>query len=347
VVDALDPERYEAITIGIDREGAWHLVPAPPALESGAKELPSVSASSGTGVEITQESGETALVAEDGSREPVDVVLPLVHGPYGEDGTMQGLLEMAGIPYVGAGVLASAVGMDKAVQKVLFRAAGLPVVEHVVVPERDWEDDPDAVEAAAEALGFPLFAKPATLGSSVGVTKVKSPAELRPAVEEALKYGSKVLLERAADGAREIECAVLGNDEPVASLPGEILPPGEFYDYSAKYLDEETRLVVPAELPPEVVEEVQRLSVEAFRAIDCAGMARVDFFYFEPDRLVVNEINTIPGFTQFSMYPKMWEASGLSYPELIDRLVELAYERHERARKKSTAPADAPKSRRR
>src|SRR5437588_5195916 len=246
------------------------------------------------------------------------------------------MLELAGLPYVGSGVLASAVGMDKAVQKVLFEAAGLSVIPYRVVHEREWEEDAQAVEARAQDLGSPLFVKPATLGSSIGVTKVKEPAGLRPAIEEALKYARKALLERSAEGAREIECAVLGNDDPVASLPGEIVPAGEFYDYRSKYLDEGTRLEVPADLPPGVVEEVQRMAVAAFRAVDCSGMARVDFFYREPQRLAVNEINTVPGFTPASMYPRLWEASGLSYPELIDRLVDLALERHERERKKAT-----------
>jgi D-alanine-D-alanine ligase len=334
---ALDHDRYEPVYVGITRDGTWHLLDEPPALEPGAAELPSLSASPGAEVELTRGSG--ALVRPDGTRQEVDVVFPLVHGPYGEDGTLQGMLDLAGIPYVGAGVLASAVGMDKAVQKVLFEAAGLPVIEHQVVHEREWEEDAEAVEARAHALGYPLFAKPATLGSSVGITKVKTPQELRPAVEEALKYSRKAVLERSAEGAREIECAVLGNDDPVASLPGEIVPNGEFYDYRSKYLDDGTRLDVPADLPEEVVGEIQSMAVRAFRSIDCAGMARVDFFFWgEPRRLVVNEINTIPGFTPASMYPRMWEASGLRYADLIDRLVDLALERHDRERKKDTAP---------
>ncbi|MBI4261266.1 MAG: D-alanine--D-alanine ligase [Actinobacteria bacterium] len=338
VIRALDPERYEAVPIGITREGTWHLMAAPPALVPGSGRLPGVAEGSGIAVELAREGDETALVSAEGLREPIDVVFPILHGPYGEDGTVQGMLELAGIPYVGAGVLASAVGMDKAVQKVLFRAAGLPVVEHEVVHERDWEEDREAVEARAGHLGYPIFAKPATLGSSVGITKVGEPGRLVAALELAFRYAGKALLERAVEGAREIECAVLGNDDPVASLPGEIVPGGEFYDYRAKYLDEEgTRLIVPADLPEEVVEEVQRMAVAAFRAIDCSGMARVDFFFREPRDLILNEINTIPGFTSVSMYPKMWEASGLPYPELIDRLVELAVERHQRDAKRGTA----------
>jgi D-alanine-D-alanine ligase len=327
VLEALDPERYEVVAVGIDKEGGWHLLPGPPALPEGGA-LPAVAAGAGSDVSLDRVPGSRELVSSSGDREPIDVVFPLVHGPFGEDGTLQGLFEMAGIPYVGAGVLASAVGMDKAVQKVLFSAAGLPVVPHQVVTEREWREDPEAVTARAEALGIPMFVKPAALGSSVGITKVKTPGDLEPAMREAFRHGRKALIEQGAEGFREVECAVLGNDDPVASVPGEIIPTAEFYDYRAKYLDESTRLVVPAEIPREVAEEAQRMAVAAFRAIDAAGMARVDFFYREPDELIVNEINTIPGFTTVSMYPRLWEASGLSYPELVDRLIDLAVERH-------------------
>lgn len=335
VLAALDPERYEVLAVGIDKEGRWHHVPRLPERTS-PDSLPAVTG--GEQVVLSPERGDPALVADDGTRREVDVVFPLLHGPYGEDGTIQGMLELAGIPYVGAGVLASAVGMDKAVQKLLFRAAGLPLVAHEVVHDREWQDDREGVEARAAALGLPLFVKPATLGSSVGITKVKEASELAPAIEEALSYARKALVEQGMEGAREIECAVLGNDDPVASLPGEIVPAGEFYDYRAKYIDEGTRLVVPAQLPPAVVDEVQRMAVSAFRAIDAAGMARVDFFLREPDELLVNEINTIPGFTSVSMYPRLWQASGVSYPELVDRLVELAVERHQEERKRGRTP---------
>ncbi len=341
VRDALDPSRFEPVFIGITNEGRWHLLEEPPELPaggSGSTALPGVSAAAGTEVELHGESGHAALVTEGGERSSLDIAFPLVHGPQGEDGTLQGLLELAGIPYVGAGVLASAVGMDKAVQKVLFAAAGLPVVPHEVIHEREWEEDPEAVEARAEHLGYPLFAKPASLGSSVGISRVGGRQELQAALEEAFAYAPKAVLERSMEGAREIECGVLGNDEPVTSVPGEILPAGDWYDYASKYLDEATHLVIPAPLPDEVTEEVQRLSVSAFRAIDCAGMARVDFFFREPGEIVVNEINTIPGFTRVSMYPKLWEASGLPYRELIDRLCDLAVERHERERKRRTRP---------
>ncbi len=335
VMGALDPERYAVIPVGITREGTWRLLPGPPAPPSPG-ELPSVPVGEGAAVQLAREADSRALVTDGGGRIEVDVVFPVLHGPYGEDGTVQGLLELAGLPYVGAGVLASAVGMDKAVQKVLFQAAGLPVAPHVVVLEHEWEEDPEAVETAASALGYPVFTKPATLGSSVGVVKVREPGGLRAALEEAFRYARKALVERAMEGAREIEVSVLGNDEPVASVAGEIRPRHEFYSYEAKYLDEAgAELLVPADLPPDLMEEAQRMAVAAFRAIDAAGMARVDFFLVG-EELFVNEINTIPGFTQISMYPKLWEASGLSYPELVDRLVELALERFQRERKKAT-----------
>jgi D-alanine-D-alanine ligase len=341
VLDALDPERYEAIPIGVTKLGRWRLMPAgPPALPSGEATtgLPGVEASTGEAVALDQEPGRHALVGPDGSRTEIDVVFPVMHGPYGEDGSVQGFLEMAGIPYVGAGVLGSAVGMDKAVQKVLFESVGIPVVEHLVLHEREWEADPGDVLRRVASLGFPLFAKPAALGSSVGITKVPGPDAIRPALEEAFRYGRKAVLERAVEGAREIECAILGNDDPIASIAGEIVPRGhEFYDYEAKYLDEHgAELIVPADVPPETLEEIRRLAVAAFRAIDCAGMARVDFFLTPGGRVFLNEVNTIPGFTSISMYPKLWEASGLSYPELVDRLIELAIERHDVERKKGT-----------
>jgi D-alanine-D-alanine ligase len=341
VMDALDPDRYEVVPIGVTKQGRWELMPGgPPALPAGEEvgRLPSVDPASGVEVSLDQDPGARALVAEDGSRTEIDVVFPVMHGPFGEDVSIQGFLEMAGVPYVGAGVLGSAVGMDKVVQKVLFAAAGIPIVAYEVILEREWEEEPEAIEARAAHLGYPLFAKPAALGSSVGVAKVHDPDELRPAIEESFRFGRKALLEAAVEGAREIECAILGNDDPVASVAGEIVPTRhEFYSYEAKYLDEEgSELLIPAPIPPETLEEVQRLSVAAFRAIDCAGMARVDFFLTPEGRVLVNEVNTIPGFTQISMYPKLWEASGLPYPRLIDRLVELAVERHALERKRAT-----------
>jgi D-alanine-D-alanine ligase len=339
VIDALDPDRYDAVAIGVTKDGRWRLMPTgPPALPAGAAELPGVSAGSGAEIALDQEPGSQALVGSDGARTSIDVVFPVMHGPYGEDGSIQGLLEMARVPYVGSGVLASAVGMDKAVQKQLFRAAGIPVVPHEVVHEREWEEDPEAVEARAQHLGYPMFAKPAALGSSIGIRKVGGPEELRAALEEAFRYGRKALLERSMERARELEVSVLGNDDPVASVAGEIVPRGhDFYDYEAKYLDEDgAELVIPAELGEESLEELQRMAVAAFRAIDACGMARMDFFVTEEGRPFLNEVNTIPGFTSISMYPRLWEASGLPYPQLVDRLIELAIERHESERKKGT-----------
>jgi D-alanine-D-alanine ligase len=341
ILDALDRERYEAIPIGVTKQGRWVLLPSgPPSLPAGATAagLPDVAEDAGGEVALDQAPGAHALVTGGGARTEIDVVFPVMHGPHGEDGSIQGFLEMAGIPYVGSGVLASALGMDKAVQKVVFAAAGIPVVPHEVVHEREWEEEPEAVEARAEHLGYPLFVKPSALGSSVGITKVQAADGLRGAMEEALRYGRKALLERSVEGSRELEVAVLGNDDPVASVAGEIVPRGHaFYDYDAKYLDEHgAELIVPADLPPATLDEIRRLAVAAFRAIDGSGMARVDFFLMPGGDLYLNEVNTIPGFTSISMYPKLWEASGVSYPALVDRLIELAFERHEAERKKGT-----------
>jgi D-alanine-D-alanine ligase len=340
VIDALNPMTVEVIPIGITREGRWHRLPGPPALPSETGRLPEVTGSSGAVVELTAEGSSSGLVASDGSREPIDVVFPVLHGPQGEDGSIQGLLELAGIPYVGAGVLGSALGMHKEVQKRLLREAGLPVGPFHAVHERDWADDPEGVEAAAQALGFPVFTKPSTLGSSVGVSRVADATGLTAGLDEVFRYAREALIEKAAEGAREFECSVLGNDEPVASVAGEIVPTGhDFYDYDAKYLDEHgARLVIPADLQPGVLEEVQRLAVAAFRTLKGAGMARVDLFLLDEDELWLNEVNTIPGFTSISMYPKLWEASGLAYPELIERLLDLAVERHEAERKHIGVP---------
>jgi D-alanine-D-alanine ligase len=331
VIDALDPERDEVVPIGITRDGAWHLLGGPPALPAEIGRMPEVTGGSGEPVELAGEGGEHALVARDGAKHPIDVAFPVLHGPYGEDGSIQGLLELADVPYVGAGVLGSALGMDKGVQKRLLREAGVPVVAFEEVRAPEWREDPEGVSARAQDLGYPLFAKPATLGSSVGVRRVDGPDELPAALDEAFRYGRKAIVETAIVGAREIEVAVLGNDDPVASVPGEIVPEGHaFYDYDAKYLDEHgATLIVPADLKPDVVEELQRLAITVFRATECAGMGRVDFFVIGDERPVVNEINTIPGFTSISMYPKLWEASGLAYPDLVARLLELAVERHD------------------
>ena len=339
VIDALDPQRHEVIPVGITREGRWHVLAAAPALPSETGRMPEVTDGDGARADLVEGLGRSReLVVADGTRTQVDVVFPVLHGPYGEDGATQGLLELAGVPFVGAGVLGSALGMDKAVQKVLFRDAGLPVVAHEVVREPEWDEDPQGVTARVRALGHPAFAKPATLGSSVGISKVHDEVELAPALEEAFRYARKAVVEEGIEGAREIECAVLGNDDPVASIAGEIAPRGhEFYDYEAKYLDEHgAELLIPAPLDPAQLSTIQRMAVTAFGAAECAGMARVDFFV-RGDRIWVNEINTIPGFTSISMYPKLWEASGLPYPELVERLLDLAVERSDAERAKATA----------
>jgi len=338
VMDALDPDRNEVIPIGITRDGRWHVLPGPPALPTETGRMPEVTDGSGPAAELLEGDGSRELVLADGSRAPIDVAFPVLHGPFGEDGATQGLLELAGVPYVGAGVLGSALGLDKAIQKVLFAAAGLPVVPHEVVTEPRWREDPEGIHGRAEELGFPVFTKPATLGSSVGIMKAHDPAELDAGMEEAFRYARKALVEKGIEPIREVECAVLGNDDPVASRAGEIMPEGhEFYDYSAKYLDVDgARLLIPAAISDEVLGRVQSMSVRAFVAIECAGMARVDFFLRGDHELWLNEINTIPGFTSISMYPKLWGASGLPYAELVERLLELAVERHEAERAKDS-----------
>jgi D-alanine-D-alanine ligase len=259
----------------------------------------------------------------------VDVIFPVLHGTFGEDGTVQGLLELAGIPYVGAGVLGSAAGMDKDVMKRLFRDAGLPVVPWVLVLRSEWKRNPARVrKLIAKELGYPLFVKPSNLGSSVGISKVLHPRKLKVALDLAALYDRKILVEKAVN-AREIECSVLGNDRPEASVPGEVVPVNEFYDYEAKYIKEGSELVIPAKLSPQQTRRARELAVRAFQAVDCAGMARVDLLLDRASgKLFVNEINTIPGFTSISMYPKLWEASGVPYPQLLGRLIELAFERH-------------------
>jgi len=273
----------------------------------------------------------------------VDVVFPVVHGTYGEDGTVQGLLELADLPYVGAGVMASAVAMDKAIMKDVLRSHGLPVVDHVVVKRSSWEADPAPVRAqVAGSIGYPCFVKPANLGSSVGISKAHSEQELDAAIELAAQYDRKILVEKCVEQAREIEVSVLGNDDPIASAPGEIIPSREFYDYAAKYLDNASELLIPAPLDPETSDQIRQLAIDAYLAFDCAGMARVDFLLSRATgELFIGEVNTIPGFTAISMYPKLWEASGIPYPELIDRLIELALERHaEKQRTRTTYDAE-------
>jgi D-alanine-D-alanine ligase len=319
----LDPAKYEAVPIKIGKDGRWALTGDVPKALSAAEVHRQVASTALQTVEPT-----TAL-----STSHIDVVFPVLHGPYGEDGTVQGLLELANVPYVGAGVLGSAVGMDKAVMKTLFAAHGLPIVGHITVFRKDWAADPAGITArVARELTYPVFVKPANLGSSVGISKAKSDASFRDAMELALRFDRKIVIEAGVPHAREIECAVLGNDEPEASVPGEIIVthPDGFYSYTAKYIDADGAVTkIPADLPPETSSEVRRLSIEAFRALELAGMARVDFFVNgETNALYLNEVNTIPGFTSISMYPQMWEASGLPYAKLLDRLLTLAIERH-------------------
>jgi len=341
VIDALEDVDVDVVAIGITREGTWRILPGPPALPAESGRMPQVGGEEGGRIDLA-EGGARELVHADGRREPIDVVFPVLHGPMGEDGAIQGLLELAGLPYVGANVLGSAIGMDKAVQKVLFAAAGLPVVPYEVVREPEWVDDPEGVVARVEALGFPVFTKPASLGSSVGISKVHDAGELASGFEEAFRYGRKAIVERGLVPVREVECAVLGNDDPVASVVGEIAPRGhEFYDYEAKYLDADgAELLIPAPLPAAIAERIQRFAVAAFRVAECAGMARVDFFLRGDDELWLNEINTLPGFTSISMYPKLWAASGLAYPDLITRLVDLAQERAAAERSKDLRPGE-------
>jgi D-alanine-D-alanine ligase len=335
----LDPERYEAVAIRIEKDGRWTLPEQPPALLSAADVL----ARKGEGIDRAR---ETHLVAHPGvetllsvdrengastlSGQTLDVVFPVLHGPYGEDGTVQGLFELANVPYVGAGVLASAVGMDKAVMKKVFTACGFPICDYEVVTKRNWARDERAtLKTVVDRLGFPVFVKPANLGSSVGISKARHATELRAAIELAASFDRKIVIEAAVPEAREIEVAVLGNDDPEASVPGEIIPSREFYDYQAKYIDDSSKLLIPAPLTDTQTKEVRQLAVAAFKALDCTGLARVDFLLSrESGILYLNELNTLPGFTTISMYSKLWAATGLDYPALLDRLIALALERH-------------------
>jgi len=338
VVEALDRDKYEPVLIGIDKQGRWFLDRAAAYL-LGGPEAPRAIA------RVDEDANVLLVPREDGShlvREhdhahlgTVDVVFPVLHGTYGEDGTIQGLLKLANLPFVGAGVLGSAVGMDKDVMKRLLRDAGLPIARFLVLDRA--RGAAASFDTFRRALGTPLFVKPANLGSSVGVSRVEDEAGLASALDEAFRYDTKVLVEERI-GGREIECSVLGDEDPIASVPGEIVPRHAFYSYEAKYLDADgAELRIPAELPDATVERVQALAVAAFRTLCCAGMARVDFFLRGEDEVLVNEINTIPGFTRISMYPKLWEASGIPYPELIDRLVRLAIERFEREQRLATS----------
>lgn len=344
VLEAMDRERYEPVPIGIDRDGRWRLEDARTLLEAGSI-LPALERPGGGREPAAAPAREVALVPRGRSSALVDlgahrdlgtldVVFPVLHGPYGEDGSVQGLCRLAGIPCVGAGVLGSAVGMDKDVMKRLLRDAGIPTARFLAVERSGPAPD---FAAATRALGAPLFVKPANLGSSVGVSKARTETEFAEALRLAFRYDLKALVEECVDG-RELECSVLGNDDPIASVPGEVLPAHEFYDYGAKYLDEHgAALEIPARLDAAKAEEVRALAVRAFRVLCCAGMARVDLFLRAGGELLVNEINTIPGFTRISMYPKLWEASGIPYRDLVDRLIRLAVERHEAERGLATS----------
>jgi D-alanine-D-alanine ligase len=362
VMKAVDKEKYDVVPIGITKDGRWltaehaerllqgadsghgasHLRAGDPEATPGAALLaqgeavivPPEPVQRGAGMEPFRIEASALRRASDRAIN-VDVIFPVLHGTFGEDGTIQGLLELADIAYVGAGVLGSSAGMDKDVMKSLFRAAGLPIVKHVTALRSQWESDPKKVQKLVESkLKYPVFVKPANLGSSVGISKAHDRKELGPAIEEAAKFDRKIVIEEGVGGkkhkAREIECSVLGNDDPKASVAGEIVPCKEFYDYDAKYLDEGSELVIPAKVSKAEMKKFQTLAVAAFQAVDCSGLARVDFLMDPKSRKIyVNEINTMPGFTSISMYPKLWDASGLPYGELIDRLIQLGMERHQ------------------
>jgi len=364
VLNAIDKEKYEVVPIGITKDGRWltaehaenlltgKLVLETRNLRAGDPEItePAAVLARGEAVVVPPEpvhrqSGlvpfqtDAALLRRASDRAiNVDVIFPVLHGTFGEDGTIQGLLELADIPYVGAGVLGSAAGMDKDIMKSLFIAAGLPIVKHVTILRSEWEKDPKRIEKLVGRLKYPVFVKPANLGSSVGISKAHHRKELGPAIEEAARFDRKIVIEQGVGGnkekAREIECAVLGNDEASASVPGEIVPVKEFYDYNAKYLDEGSQLIIPAKLTKGEAKTVRELAVKAFKAVDCSGLARVDFLMDPKTRKIyLNEINTMPGFTAISMYPKLWAATGLEYSDLIDRLIQLGIERHKDKKK--------------
>ena len=345
----LDRQRYEPVALRIEKDGRWVLADRPPSAASAAEVIEQTRSDvarvrGGREVFLPPRPAEETIVLVDrrsaradeaetaaaltGLR--LDVIFPVLHGPYGEDGTIQGLLELANVAYVGCGVLASSVGMDKAVMKVLFRARGLPVCDWQVVRRREWRTSPRTVGAAVEkSLPYPVFVKPANMGSSVGISKVHEPQELGAALDQAFEFDRKVVVEAAVADAREIECAVLGNEAPEASVPGEIVPSREFYDYQAKYIDGHSRLEIPAVLEEAQAREVQQLALAAFDAIDGSGLARVDFLLSRATgALYLNEINTLPGFTTISMYSKLWATSGVPYAALVDRLIALALERH-------------------
>jgi D-alanine-D-alanine ligase len=333
VVEAIDRGRWDPVLIGIDRAGRWYLHDE----ETFRRLGPDAAGAADSEVLLVSRAGRAGLVRAarpESELVPLDVAFPVLHGTFGEDGTIQGMLELLALPYVGAGVLGSAVGMDKDVQKRLLREADLPIVDHALITATAWSGERDRARQRLAHLPFPLFVKPANLGSSVGISKARNAAELDDAIALALGYDRKVLVERGID-AREIECSVLGNDDPRASVPGEIVAEADFYSYAAKYSSTSTaRLLIPAPLSDALRESVRALAVRVFQVLDCAGMARVDLFLERgSERVYVNELNTIPGFTSISMYPKLWEASGLGFTALVSRLLELALERYAARRK--------------
>jgi len=332
VIGAIDKEKYEVVPIGITKEGKW-ISPKESlqALQSGIIEGESammlINDSSGKALIKIRNNTELNVSS---NKNKIDVIFPVLHGPFGEDGTVQGMLELADIPYVGAGVAASAISMDKDIMKIIFKQNGLPVLDWFCIKRKDWKNKSRILmDMIHQGIPYPIFVKPSNLGSSVGITKVHKKDELREAIDLASSYDRKILIERGIENTREFECSILGNDEPQTSVVGEVVPAGDFYDYQSKYLDEKTRLIIPAKITQKIAEKIQKIAVSAFNAVDAAGMARVDFLYSrKTGEIFLNEINTIPGFTKVSMYPRLWESSGLTYSDLIDRLIQLAMERY-------------------
>ena len=344
VMANLDKDKYDVVPIGITREGSWLLGIEPPQLLAAEQSVaPDVGLEQTTAVTLTGDPSLRRLIPIR-SNEPLDaegtldVIFPVLHGTYGEDGALQGLLEMANVPYVGCGVLGSALGMDKEKMKMVFRSVGLPVLDSLTYRRNQWERSPEEIINAVEhRICYPCFVKPVNLGSSVGVNKAHNCEELQHAIRVAAEYDRKFIIEVGID-CRELECSVLGNDEPLASVVGEVIPSNEFYDYNAKYIDGKSQVVIPADIPQITAENVRRWAVQAFLALDLSGLARVDFFLEkETGKVYINEVNTLPGFTQISMYPKLWEASSLSYSQLLDRLIELAIERHDDRQRNKTS----------
>lgn len=330
IIEAIDRDKYEIVLIGIDKKGKWYLNRSSHfLLHADDPKMISIRQSKQSLALVPGAESEKILaVSGDDSIGSMDVVFPVLHGPYGEDGTVQGVLKLSDIPFVGSGVLGSAVSMDKDVMKRLLNQSGIPQAKFISY--RFYDKSVITYEEIKSITGIPCFVKPANLGSSVGISKVHNRDEFKPAVEKAFEYDDKIIIEEYIRG-REIECAVLGNEKPVASVPGEVIPCHEYYSYDAKYLDEHgANFKIPAELSGQMTKTVQNLAIKCFKILNCDGMARVDFFLGEDDKLLVNELNTIPGFTKISMYPKLWEASGVSYPELIDRLINLAIQKHQR-----------------